>query len=147
MNLAVLDRTSSGLARALGRLHKRPVGHNLSVARLKRSDCSEPGIRRRRRGRGFEYLDSSGERLTSPEDLDRIRELAIPPAWEDVWICRHQNGHLQATGVDSAGRKQYLYHQRWRERRDQEKFDEMIGFARRCRGCASASPRICGCPT
>jgi DNA topoisomerase I len=113
-----------------GRLHARPVGHNRWVARLKRSDCSEPGIRRRRRGRGFEYLDPTGERLTSPEDLERARELAIPPAWEDVWICRHPNGHLQATGVDSAGRKQYLYHQRWRERRDQEKFDAMIGFAR-----------------
>ncbi len=100
------------------------------MARLKRSDCSQPGIRRRRRGKGFEYVDASGNRLTSAEDLERVRELAIPPAWEDVWICRHPNGHLQATGVDSAGRKQYLYHKRWRERRDQEKFGEMIGFAR-----------------
>ena len=100
------------------------------MARLKRSDCSGPGIRRRRRGKGFEYLDDSGKRLSSAEDLERVRELAIPPAWEDVWICCHPNGHLQATGVDAAGRKQYLYHQRWRERRDQEKFDEMVGFAR-----------------
>jgi len=61
--------------------------------------------------------------------LARIRELAIPPAWTDVWICRHPNGHLQATGIDDAGRKQYLYHQRWRERRDQQKFDEMLDFA------------------
>lgn len=100
------------------------------MARLKRVDCAEPGISRRRRGRGFEYVDREGRRVDSQEVLDRIRELAIPPAWTDVWICRHPTGHLQATGIDAAGRKQYLYHQRWRERRDQQKFDEMIDFAR-----------------
>jgi DNA topoisomerase I len=105
------------------------------MPRLRRSDCSGPGIHRRRRGRGFEFLDQSGERVTSEETLHRIRELAIPPAWEDVWICPHANGHLQATGIDAAGRKQYLYHSAWRERRDQQKFDEMIEFAR-------ALPRI-----
>jgi DNA topoisomerase-1 len=99
------------------------------VIRLRRVDCSEPGIRRRRRGRGFEYLDPDGERITSGEDLARIRELAIPPAWEDVWICLAPNGHLQATGVDAAGRKQYLYHALWRARRDRQKFDEMLDFA------------------
>ena len=62
--------------------------------------------------------------------VERIRELAIPPAWEDVWICPYPNGHIQATGRDTAGRRQYLYHQRWRERRDQQKFDEMVEFAR-----------------
>jgi DNA topoisomerase I len=100
------------------------------VARLRRADCSGPGITRRRRGRGFEYLDEDGDRIEDPEALARIRELAIPPAWNDVWVCPHPMGHLQATGVDAAGRKQYLYHPRWRERRDQEKFDEMIEFAR-----------------
>jgi DNA topoisomerase-1 len=100
------------------------------VARLRRADCSGPGITRRRRGRGFEYLDEDGDRIDDPEALARIRELAIPPAWKDVWVCPHPMGHLQATGVDAAGRKQYLYHPRWRERRDQEKFDEMIEFAR-----------------
>jgi DNA topoisomerase I len=100
------------------------------VARLRRADCSGPGITRRRRGRGFEYLDEDGDRIDDPEALARIRELAIPPAWKDVWVCPHPMGHLQATGVDDAGRKQYLYHPRWRERRDQEKFDEMIEFAR-----------------
>jgi DNA topoisomerase-1 len=100
------------------------------VARLKRSDCSGPGITRRRRGKGFEYLDEEGRRITEPSVLERIRELAIPPAWEEVWVCPYPVGHLQATGVDAAGRKQYRYHDRWRERRDREKFDEMLEFAR-----------------
>lgn len=105
-------------------------GHNSAVARLKRVDCSQPGITRRRRGRGFEYVEADGTRVSSEEALGRIRELAIPPAWTEVWICRHPTGHLQATGIDAAGRKQYLYHPRWRERRDQQKFDEMLDFAR-----------------
>ncbi|MFL5782193.1 MAG: DNA topoisomerase IB [Thermoleophilaceae bacterium] len=100
------------------------------MARLRRVDCSGPGIVRRRRGRGFEFLDPDGNRVTDPEDIERIAELAIPPAWKDVWICPAPNGHLQATGVDARGRKQYLYHRKWRERRDQEKFDEMVSFAR-----------------
>jgi DNA topoisomerase I len=87
-------------------------------------------VTRRRRGRGFEYLDAAGGKVADSETLERITELSIPPAWEDVWICPHPLGHLQATGVDAAGRKQYLYHERWRQRRDQEKFDEMIDFAR-----------------
>ncbi|MFZ0972747.1 MAG: DNA topoisomerase IB [Solirubrobacteraceae bacterium] len=81
------------------------------------------------RGRGFSYEDEQGRRIDDPEDIERIRELAIPPAWKDVWVCPDPLGHLQATGVDDAGRRQYLYHPRWRERRDQEKFDRMIGFA------------------
>jgi len=93
-------------------------------------DCSGPGILRRRRGKGFEYLDGDGERITEPTVLERIRELAIPPAWEDVWICPYPMGHIQATGQDAAGRKQYRYHDRWRERRDREKFEEMHDFAR-----------------
>jgi DNA topoisomerase IB len=100
------------------------------VTRLRRSDCSGPGIKRRRRGRGFEYRDAEGRRITDREVLARIAELGIPPAWEDVWICPYPRGHLQATGVDAAGRKQYLYHEAWRERRDQEKYDAMAGFAR-----------------
>jgi DNA topoisomerase-1 len=92
-------------------------------------DCSEPGITRRRRGRGFEFIDVDGNRIDDPVELDRIRELAIPPAWKDVWICLSSTGHLQATGVDAAGRKQYLYHPLWRARRDQQKFDEMLDFA------------------
>jgi DNA topoisomerase I len=100
------------------------------MIRLKRADCSGPGIRRRRRGKGFEYLDDDGRRVTEPSMLARIRELAIPPAWEDVWICPYPMGHIQATGTDAAGRKQYRYHDKWRERRDAQKFEEMIDFAR-----------------
>lgn len=83
-----------------------------------------------RRGRGFSYLDEGDTRVKDPETLLRIRELAIPPAWEDVWICSDPCGHLQATGTDAAGRKQYLYHSRWRERRDRQKFDRALRFAR-----------------
>ncbi len=98
-------------------------------ARLRRSDCSGPGLGRIRRGRGFSYVDADGEPVKDPEELLRIRDLAIPPAWRDVWICDDPMGHLQATGIDAAGRKQYLYHPRWRELRDRKKFDEMISFA------------------
>ena len=98
-------------------------------ARLRRSDCSGPGLRRVRRGRGFSYVDDDGERVTDEAMLERIRGLAIPPAWQDVWICVDGLGHLQATGVDAAGRKQYLYHSRWREQRDRQKFDKMLRFA------------------
>jgi DNA topoisomerase-1 len=100
------------------------------VPRLRRSDCAAPGIRRRGRGRGFEYLDPDGERIDDPETLERIADLAIPPAWRDVWICLDPLGHLQATGIDDAGRKQYRYHDQWRARRDREKFDSMVEFGR-----------------
>jgi DNA topoisomerase IB len=100
------------------------------VARLRRADCSAPGITRRRRGKGFEYLDFEGRRITEPSVLERIRELAIPPAWKDVWICPWPMGHIQATGTDAAGRKQYRYHDAWRVRRDREKFESMEHFAR-----------------
>jgi DNA topoisomerase I len=86
-------------------------------------------VKRVRRGRGFVYLDEQGRRINSSEQLDRIRALAIPPAWKDVWVCSDPLGHLQATGVDAAGRRQYLYHPRWREHRDREKFERMIEFA------------------
>jgi DNA topoisomerase IB len=99
------------------------------MARLKRADCTGPGLHRRRRGKGFEYLDGEGQRITEPEVLERIGELRIPPAWQDVWICPYPMGHIQATGMDAAGRKQYLYHQRWRERQDKKKFDSMVRFA------------------
>ena len=100
------------------------------MARLRRVDCSTPGIRRRRRGKGFEYVDGDGTKVTDPEVLSRIAELVIPPAWEDVWICPFPMGHIQATGIDARGRKQYRYHDMWRQRRDQEKFDSMVSFAR-----------------
>jgi DNA topoisomerase I len=99
------------------------------MPRLRRIDCSGPGISRRKRGRGFEYLDANGARVIDPTTLLRVKQLAIPPAWKDVWICPHPNGHLQAVGTDAAGRKQYLYHEQWRRSRDAEKFDHMIEFA------------------
>jgi len=74
-------------------------------------------------------VDEHGNAIKASEELDRIRGLAVPPAWEDVWLCPDPLGHLQATGVDAAGRRQYLYHPRWRERRDREKFERMLTFA------------------
>src|SRR3954454_9477836 len=98
--------------------------------RLKRVGCTGPGLRRVRRGRGFSILDPDGERVDDPAVLTRVNELVIPPAWQDVWICPYPGGHIQATGVDQRGRKQYLYHPRWRARRDAQKFEDMVTFAR-----------------
>jgi DNA topoisomerase IB len=98
------------------------------MPRLRRADCSGPGITRRRRGKGFEYRQ--GDRpLRDAEQIERIRSLGIPPAWKDVWICPDPLGHLQATGMDAAGRKQYRYHDEWRRKRDLEKFEDMVEFA------------------
>jgi DNA topoisomerase IB len=99
------------------------------VPRLRRVDCSSPGLKRRRAGRGFIYLDPNNNRVTDPVVLDRIQALVIPPAWADVWICQHPSGHIQATGVDARGRRQYRYHDAWRVHRDREKFDHMLEFA------------------
>lgn len=99
------------------------------MARLRRADTGEPGIERRRRGRGFEYRGPDGRKVDDPEVLERVRSLAIPPAWVDVWICPDPKGHLQAVGTDAAGRRQYLYHEAWRRRRDRLKFDRILDFA------------------
>ena len=99
------------------------------MPRLRQSDCSGPGLRRRRAGRGFVYLDEDGARVDDVETLDRIRALAVPPAWQDVWICPWANGHIQALGTDAKGRRQYRYHEAWRLRRDREKFDHMLEVA------------------
>ncbi len=100
------------------------------MPRLRRVDCSSAGIRRIGRGLGFSYEEADGTTIVDREVVGRIRELAIPPAWKDVWICPHPNGHIQATGVDQAGRKQYLYHPQWRTDRDRDKFVDMERFAR-----------------
>ncbi|HET7589702.1 MAG TPA: DNA topoisomerase IB [Solirubrobacterales bacterium] len=97
--------------------------------RLRRADCAGPGIHRIRRGRGFSFEDFDGTRIEDSETLDRIRQLAIPPAWKEVWICPDPFGHIQATGYDEAGRKQYLYHQRWQERQAERKFELVREFA------------------
>jgi DNA topoisomerase IB len=98
--------------------------------RLRRVDCAGAGIHRVRRGRGFSYVDDSGARVADTETLDRIKALVIPPAWEDVWICSLVNGHIQATGTDAAGRRQYLYHEAWRLARDRDKHERMLTFAK-----------------
>jgi DNA topoisomerase I len=100
------------------------------MARLRRVDCSGPGIKRVKRGKAFSYVDEVGRPLDDEAALARIGELVIPPAWKEVWICPIPTGHIQATGIDAAGRKQYLYHPRWRERRDRQKFADMESFAR-----------------
>jgi DNA topoisomerase-1 len=89
-----------------------------------------PGIERRRAGRGFTYIGLDGKRLTDRAKLAWIRSLAIPPAWTDVWVCSSRNGHLQATGRDARGRKQYRYHPRWRTRRDEVKYDRVLAFGK-----------------
>jgi DNA topoisomerase-1 len=88
------------------------------------------GYRRRAKGKHFEYLDTEGKPIRNEQRLLRIKRLAIPPAWTDVWICPSPNGHVQATGRDARGRKQYRYHERWREVRDENKFDRLAKFAR-----------------
>lgn len=90
---------------------------------------NRPGYGRRRAGRGFAYVDTDGAPIRD-ERLDRIRGLVIPPAWRDVWICPWPNGHIQATGVDAAGRRQYRYHDQWRARRDAEKHERVLEIAR-----------------
>ena len=99
------------------------------MPRLRRVDPASPGWTRRRHGRGFAYLDADGGRL-APDDVARCKELVIPPAWTEVWICPHPNGHIQVVGTDDAGRRQYLYHPAWREKRDAEKFDRVLDFGR-----------------
>ncbi|WP_183407177.1 DNA topoisomerase IB [Nocardioides marmorisolisilvae] len=96
--------------------------------RLRTVSCQQPGWRRIRHGRGFRYLDEHGEPLAA-DDVERVRDLVIPPAWTDVWICPYPRGHLQAVGTDDAGRRQYLYHPQWREQRDLEKFERVTALA------------------
>ncbi|MFN8594293.1 MAG: hypothetical protein U0031_22795 [Thermomicrobiales bacterium] len=99
------------------------------AAGLRYTMPGRPGISRRRAGRGWTYRDAHGETIRDSAILERIRSLAIPPAWTDVWINPQARGHIQATGRDARGRKQYLYHPRWRQARDETKFERMIAFA------------------
>jgi DNA topoisomerase-1 len=93
------------------------------------------GISRRKRGKGFEYFDQDGNKIMHPKMIDRIQDLKIPPNWQEVWICTMDKGHIQATGLDQKGRKQYLYHQSWQEHRNQSKYKKLLEFGR-------ALPRI-----
>ncbi len=99
------------------------------MPRLRRTSPDEPGWTRRRAGTGFVYLDADGERL-GEEEVARCKALVIPPAWQDVWICTYERGHLQAVGTDDAGRRQYLYHPAWREQRDSLKHARVLGFGK-----------------
>jgi DNA topoisomerase I len=108
-----------------------PRGEPASTTQAARLRCvshGQPGIRRRRAGRGFVYTGPDGTRIDDPEVIGRIRSLAVPPAWNDVWICPHANGHIQATGRDDKGRKQYRYHPRWLAVRDQAKYERALAF-------------------
>jgi DNA topoisomerase-1 len=98
------------------------------AAGLRDTSDDQPGIRRVRCGRGFRYQGPDGRPVRDEDTLKRIRSLTIPPAWTDVWICPQQSGHLQATGRDARGRKQYRYHPRWRATRDESKYDRMVAF-------------------
>jgi DNA topoisomerase IB len=98
---------------------------------LRRVEVTGPGIERIRCGRGFRYRLPCGSALKDAGHLDRIRSLAIPPAWQEVWICTDPAGHIQAVGTDAAGRRQYRYHDRWREQRDAEKFDRVLRLGER----------------
>jgi DNA topoisomerase I len=100
------------------------------AANLRYVTDNAPGISRRKRGTGFEYIDPSGKVIRDPEELQRFKSLAIPPAWREVWICPIRNGHLQATGRDVKGRKQHRYHPRWREFRDENKYGRILAFAK-----------------
>src|SRR6476660_665787 len=94
-----------------------------------------PGYSRKAKGKNFEYLDTEGKKIRDEQRVLRIKRLAIPPAWTEVWICPSPNGHIQATGRDARGRKQYRYHERWREVRDENKYDRVVVFGK-------ALPRI-----
>src|SRR5229473_8520065 len=99
-------------------------------AGLQNVSDDRPGYARRAKNGEFEYFDTQGKTIRDEQRLLRIKRLAIPPAWTDVWICPSPTGHIQATGRDARGRKQYLYHERWREVRDENKYDRIISFGK-----------------
>jgi len=122
------------LSPALARLTNVPAMPTMPPG-LRYSSDDTPGIRRRARGEGFSYRNDNGQAVSSLAERERLAKLAVPPAYRDVWICPSPQGHLQATGRDARGRKQYLYHPDWRAARDETKFDRMVAFG-------AALPRI-----
>jgi DNA topoisomerase-1 len=124
--------------RAVKRARKGPVAppevvsdpiDSAEAAGLRYVSDTQPGIRRRKSGKGFTYVGTDGKTIHDSKELARIRSLAVPPAYTDVWICPSPNGHIQATGRDARGRKQYRYHAKWREARDETKFERMLAFS------------------
>jgi DNA topoisomerase-1 len=106
---------------------------NLHAARqagLRYTSDEQPGIYRKSAGKEFVYVDECGKRIRDRTTLERIRSLVLPPAWSEVWICRHADGHLQATGRDDKGRKQYRYHDRWTQSQEESKYERLVAFAK-----------------
>ena len=97
---------------------------------LRHSSDAEPGITRKRMGRYWAYFDSEGNRITDREEIDRLNAIGLPPAYENAWFCADPDGHMQATGVDARGRKQYRYHARFREKRDRAKYEGLLEFGK-----------------
>jgi DNA topoisomerase I len=131
----ICDPSSQGTASMPSRPRRRrrstspdPI-ESAQSAGLRYVSDTTPGIARKRAGKGFSYVGPDGSRVSDKKEIARIRSLAIPPAYTDVWICPHPNGHIQATGRDARGRKQYRYHPRWREIRDETKFGRMLEFS------------------
>jgi DNA topoisomerase I len=144
--MATRHRASQTRKRRWGRMEKKVIKRMRKVAvpapeivsdpvesaqaaGLRYVSDTQPGIRRKRAGKGFVYVAADGKTIRDAKELSRIRSLAIPPAYTDVWICPSPNGHIQATGRDARGRKQYRYHPKWREVRDETKFGRMLGFS------------------
>jgi DNA topoisomerase-1 len=129
MNSKTANRVPAKARRAL-RLVADPIGSARAAGlRYMSDEDGTRALRRRRAGRGFVYVDGQGHAIRDPDTLSRIKRLAIPPAWRHVWICPAPDGHLQASGRDARGRKQYRYHPRWRAVRDETKYTRMIAFA------------------
>ena len=124
------------------RVASAPEG-SAHLAGLRYATDRRPGISRVRAGKGFRYVAPSGRTVSDKRTLQRIRALAVPPAWTHVWISPDPASHLQATGRDARGRKQYRYHARWREVRHHTKYERMVPFAARCRRFVTASQGIC----
>jgi DNA topoisomerase-1 len=125
---------------ALRRLPQDPR-KSAQIIGLSYVDCSKPGFQRKREGKDFAYFDCAGHLIRDPETLGRIRSLVLPPAWENVWICPRPDGHLQATGIDARGRKQYRYHPNYRQIRNHTKFHRMLDFAKALPGIRAAVER------
>jgi DNA topoisomerase IB len=115
-----------------------------AMPRLRTVSPNTKGFSRRRAGAGWTFFDTSGNRISDTDEIQRIKSLAIPPAWEDVWISPYPNGHIQAVGIDDAGRRQYLYHPDWRIKRDKMKFDRVLASARELPAARRAIKRDLG---
>ena len=138
VNMKRRRRKSSSLALNAAAVEAAEVARS---AGMRYVTDSTPGIRRIRRGSGFRYMNERGKPLRKPGELQRIKSLAIPPAWTNVWICSLSHGHLQATGRDARGRKQFRYHPKWRSVRDENKFGRMIAFGKSLPGIRSRIER------